>query len=124
MQSTAQSLADLFNDARALEKVLKLVQGLVQITASVQRSSIASMGMSTATGSKGVGMSMGSRSRREVEEVVRRWEGARGQIALCRSISHFSLLTSHLIKSCAINMRVGGWGGMWAGGEVCGWAGR
>ena len=73
MQSTAQSLADLFNDARALEKVLKLVQGVVQIVG-------ASASASASAG--GVG---GQRSRMvgSREELVR-WNMARGHIALCK----------------------------------------
>lgn len=60
MENTAQPVADLFNDAQALEKVLKLFQGVLHITAGVHRS----------------------------REEVGRWNTAGSQIALCRS--HFS----------------------------------
>ena len=38
MESTAQSVANLFNDAQALEKVLKLFQAVTQIVAGMQAS--------------------------------------------------------------------------------------
>ena len=57
MDSTAHTVAHLFNDAKALEKILKLFQAVSQIIAGLQWS----------------------------QEEAARWSEAGSQIALCRS---------------------------------------